>query len=226
MNEYNFVVDASAFEKGLGNIKRWSSECCGAVRIAFYLPTYTLNELEYMQSRRKSFAARESLKFIDSLTNESPYDSAETQQQRQRQIDVAVEFPEVLSCVPWDHVNVHRIGAIDRLPRRLKNLLRSAAYKCAASENDDGKRWILLAEDPQIRQYARDCEIPCCSIVDVDNILSRELNLKSFRNSERFNSMVRGSGTERVDDSGASVVLTDFDKPLYAARGSGKLWTP
>lgn len=225
MNQYNFVVDASAFEKGLGNIKRWSTECCKDVEINFYLPTFTLNELDFMQHRRKSFAAKESLKFIDHLTNVSPYDM-KGEEELQNQIDVTVEFPEVLSCIDWEQVNVNRIGTIDRLPKRVKNLLKSATYKCTEAENDDGKRWILLTEDQQIRQYAKDCEIPCCSIVDVDNILSKELNLKSFRNSEKFNNMVKRNGTEKVDEHGENIVMTDFNKAMYASRGNGKLWTP
>ncbi|KAG0663437.1 nonsense-mediated decay protein 4 [Maudiozyma exigua] len=226
MNQYNFVVDASAFEKGLGNIKRWCNRPSNKITINLYIPTFTLKELDFLQHRRKSFSAKESLKYIDTLTNIPSYNENDHDSSQNPPVEVIVEFPELLDSINWDDVNINGISSLDRLPRRLKNLLKSAAYKCLDMDNNDPLRWILLTEDPQIRDAAKQCDIPSCSIVDVDNILSKELNLKSFQNSEKFNNMVMKNGTRRMNENGNDLVMTDFNKTMYASRGNGKLWSP
>jgi len=225
MSQYNFVVDASAFEKGLGNIRRWCNGPSEKLSINLYIPTFTLRELDFLQHRRKSFSAKESFKYIDTLTNISDYGNGHDDESSQK-VDIVIEFPEILDSINWDDVNVNQVGSLDRLPRRLKTLLKSAAYKCLDMDENDPLRWILLTEDPQIREAAKLCDIPSCSIVDVDNILSKELNLKSFQNSERFNKMIKKNGTKQQDENGGDVVMTDFNKTVYASRENGKLWTP
>lgn len=221
MSQYNFVVEASAFEKGLGNIRRWSVDCPSQLKFKLYIPTVTLRELDFLQHRRKSFNARESLKFIDQLTTIPMLGRAANEH-----MEITMEFPEVLDSIDWNNVNINGIEAIDRLPRRLKNLLKSAVYKCSELENDDGLHWILLTEDQQIRDLAVQCNIPCCSIIDADGILSKELNDKSFQESQKFNKLVKKHGTSKQNPNGEDFVMTNFNKTMYASRGKGKLWSP
>ncbi|CAI1601136.1 hypothetical protein SEUBUCD646_0L04040 [Saccharomyces eubayanus] len=218
MTQYNFIIDASAFEKGLGNIKRWCSDCTETVTLNFYIPTFTLNELDFLQQRRKSFAARESLKFIDRLDDPSFTN-----------LKVFIEFPEVLDIILWSDVMEHNNNAgkvnIAKLPKRLKNLLKSCIYKCYLDGNE-GLHWFLISEDSQIRDMAVQCNIPSCSIVDVDSILSKDMNDKSFRESEKFNNMMLKNGTKEESENGRETIKTNFDKTVYASRGTGELWSP
>ena len=244
-NQYNFILDASAFEKGLGNIKRWAVNCPKKVKLRFYIPTYTLRELDFLQHRRKSFNAREALKFIDDLSSKpAGFDpirtnsdngaataaanntSTTTPAETNTRIELFVEFPEILSTIPWSQVNVDNIDYVNKAPRRLRDLLKSCTFKCSPEENDDGLHWILITEDPQIQSLVGYCNIPWCSIVDADSILSKDLNDRSFRASERFNKLILKSGVKEQNVFGQDCVKTDFSKDVYASRGKGKLWSP
>lgn len=242
-NQYNFILDASAFEKGLGNIKRWAVNCPKKVKLRFYIPTYTLRELDFLQHRRKSFNAREALKFIDDLSSKpAGFDPIRTNsgngaatvmnttasppEETNTHIELFVEFPEILSTIPWSQVNVDNIDYVNKAPRRLRDLLKSCTFKCSPEENDDGLHWILITEDPQIQSLVGYCNIPWCSIVDADSILSKDLNDRSFRASERFNKLILKNGVKEQNVFGQDCVKTDFSKDVYASRGKGKLWSP
>lgn len=70
------------------------------------------------------------------------------------------------------------------------------------------------------------CNIPSCSIVDVDSILSKDMNDKSFRESEKFNNMMLKNGTKEESENGREIIRTNFNKTVYASRGTGELWSP
>lgn len=214
LSEYNFILDASSLEKGLGNIKRWCQESRGKVVLRLYIPTYTLQELDFLRYKRRSFGAKEALKFIDQATNEYP--------------DIIVEFPETLDLVLWSEVTSVVDGkeaeVLNRLPRRLKNLLRSCVYKCQLEENH--LRWILVAEDIKIKELVGTCSIPCCSLVDAESTLTRETNEKQYEENQKFNHLIQSKGTGESLMGGRKVVRTNFDSTVYASRGKGSLWEP
>lgn len=221
MNTYNFILEASSFEKGLGNIKRWCQDCPDSIRLRLYMPTFTLNELDFLRYKRKSFVARESLKFIDSIDHktENP--------------EIIIEFPEILDIISWSEVldfvgeNPSDVDTLNRLPRRLKNLIKSCLYKCQFDDGTDGLKWILITEDPQVRSLANICRIPWCSLVDADSALTKEMNAKQYKESERFNKlMVKNGIKEETSQYGQRVVKTTFESTVYAPRGRGELWSP
>lgn len=285
VNNYYFVIDASAFEKGLGNIKRWDQWLNGRkniqkkskkVHIQLYIPTFTMGELEFLQFRRRSNNAREALKFIEQ--NNLKNSSVANQMQGETSLEIIMEYPDILSTIPWSEVNIHHIDRLNKIPKRFKDLLKSCTYKCRLSNdtfqqqeeesyNDDiievedievsnmrnnvktnknaedsennkmihkevdnnfnlKSRWILITEDPEVRQFADLCDIPHCSIVQVDSLLSKDLNDKTFKDTRRFNDLVLKSGIKQVSSDGNDIVKTKFKKTIYASRGSGKLWTP
>ncbi|CCK69020.1 Nmd4p KNAG_0B05890 [Huiozyma naganishii CBS 8797] len=260
MRQYNFILDASAFDRGLGNVQRWC-KTLGAksqpdrstkskrnqrgkskgeaaavamgkgrqeVQLNLYIPMYTLAELDYLKFKQKSFNARESLKFIDELVG--GLGEGETTEQG---LHVELEYEEVLDLIPWEEVNIHGIESLNKLPRRLKNLLKSCVYKYRL-EGSHGLSWIFVVEDPQVKEYAIMCDIPCATVVQVDATLSQDLQDKSFQANERFNKILLKNAVQPVDTTeggnvrspSETVVKTRFDKTMYAARGSGKLWTP
>ena len=274
VNNYYFIIDASAFEKGLGNIKRWDQwlnsrknvyKKSKKVHVQLYVPTFTMKELEFLQLRRRSNNAKEALKFIEqhNLKNGSAVYSST---QDTTSLEIIMEYEDILSTIPWSEVNIHRIDRLNRIPRRFKDLLKSCAYKCRLSndtfqeegeqyceyddiievedvsssnikdnkmmhdeiENKFGSkgRWILITEDPEIRQFADQCDIPHCSIVQIDSLLSKDLNDKTFKDTKKFNDLILRSGIRQVSSDGNDTVKTKFKKTIYASRGSGKLWTP
>lgn len=221
-NTYNLIVEASSFEKGLGNIKRWCQDCPENMILRLYIPTFTLNELDFLRYKRKSYVARESLKFIDGV-----HDHKHTSP------EVIIEFPDILDIIPWSEVldfvgnNAKDIDILNKLPKRQKNLIKSCLYKCQFDEDSDGLKWILLTEDPQIRDLANICRIPWCSIVDADSALTKELNSKQYKENERFNKLIVKNGIkEETSKHGHRVVKTNFENTVYAPRGAGELWSP
>lgn len=220
VNAYNFILDASAFEKGLGNIKRWCEQTQNKVVLNLYIPTYTLKELEFLKFKRKSFMARESLKFIDTLTGN-----------QNKNINLILEYPEVLDIISWQDVldcsnGVPKdVDTLMKIPKRIKNLLKSCVYKCNM-ENPDELHWILLTEDLQIRDLSRICNFNWSSVVTADTIISKDLDSKNFLQSENFNKKMLKDGQKQELTNGKEVIRTEFDKTVYAPRGSGVLWTP
>lgn len=214
LNEYNFILDASSLEKGLGNIKRWCQESRDKIVLRLYIPTYTLQELDFLKYKRKSFGAREALKFIDQAISEYA--------------DITVEFPETLDVVLWSEVtslvDSKQVDMLNRLPRRFKNLLKSCIYKCHLEE--DRLKWILVAEDTKVKELATVCSIPCSSLVDAESTLSRETNKRQYDENQRFNNLVQVKGTGESLIGGKKVVRTNFDSTVYASRGKGSLWKP
>lgn len=223
MNEYNFILDASCFEKGLGIIKRWLKECPGKVKLRLYIPTYTLNELDFLKFKKKSYTAKESLKFIDIVCtdNDSSFGP-----------EFIIEFPEILELVTWSEVlefvnDASKKDTLNKLPGRIKGLMKSCLYKCQFDDGSDGLKWIFISEDPLVRDMADICRVPCCSIVDADSILDKDMNTTAYQENQKFNNLVSQNGIkEETSTRGKKTVTTKFENTLYAPRGSGKLWTP
>lgn len=221
-NAYNFVVEASSFEKGLGNIKRWCLECPETTTLRLYIPTFTLNELDFLRFKRKSYVARESLKFIDSI-HDHPGANPE----------LIIEFPDIPDILSWSEVlefvgdHPRDLETLNKLPKRLKDLVKSCLYKCQFDDGADGLKWILITEDPQVRNLANICRIPWCSLVDADSALTKEMNAKQYKESEKFNDiMVKNAIKEETSKQGQRVVRTNFESTVYAPRGRGELWSP
>lgn len=233
MNHYNFIIDSSAFEKGIGNVKRLQKWLHGPnnkqkidngnldmgrihkVVLHLYIPQFTISELNFQKDRRKSFNARESLKFIDQYMTQ--YDTNDP-------LQMDLEFVNLVNVIPWNQVNINSLETINKIPIRFKNLLRSCAFKCRIAENE--LKWILITEDPQVKQYATDCGIPHCSITNVESMIAKEVGDKSFAHSIKFNDKLMQNGTKEIDSSGKDVIKTNFNKTFYATRGNGKLWKP
>lgn len=204
-SSYQLIIDSSALERGLGNIRRW--ERAGS-RVKIYVPTYTLNELEYLSRRVQSTIAREALLYLEQYT------------------DIEHEIPEIVDAVSWREVlglaDSASINMLNKLPARLKQLLRSCVYKRHLDNPED--HWVLLTEDARIREAALCCQIPCATVVEVDSMLSKDLNDYSFRQSAKFNEKLLRSAKNK--DPEHAVAVTDFKKSLFANRGKGKLWSP
>ncbi|EDO15562.1 hypothetical protein Kpol_1042p23 [Vanderwaltozyma polyspora DSM 70294] len=224
MNVYNFILEASSFEKGLGNIKRWCENKSDNVKLRIYIPTYTLRELDFQRYKFKSFMARESLKFIEYIEdrNSSPKYHSDS-------LEIIIELPDFLDLVLWREVleiaGEEHEEKLNKLPRRLKNLLKSCVHLCHLHVSDDYK-WILISEDNQVKELARICKIPIISIVDADSALARDMNKKSFKMSENFNKQIIKNGVAEETKQGKKIVKTNFDNTVYASRGNGVLWAP
>lgn len=73
----NFILDHSAFVRGIGNIKRWfndeyiqsnfEAKAGEKIQLNIYIPSYTLHEFDYVKKGNTMMAtnAREAIKFID-----------------------------------------------------------------------------------------------------------------------------------------------------------------
>ncbi|CCD27092.1 Nmd4p NDAI_0J02000 [Naumovozyma dairenensis CBS 421] len=239
MPQYNFILEASAFNRGLGNIKRWitqntdngnttntsMNEDLETINLNFYIPTYTLKELDFLQYHDKSFNARESLKFIDNYANPTHSNG----NKNESNVQLIIEFPDILDLVPWSDIlqstdgSNQSIDQLNKLPRRLKNFLKSCIYKL----HDDDVKWILITEDEKIRKISTLCNIPWCSIVDADSLLSKEFNYKSFQETESFyNSILKNGGVKQINSNGDQIIKTNFENTVYAKRGAGELWSP
>ena len=75
--QVNFILDHTAFTKGIGNIKRWfnpeyvKTECSRQKpRLNLFIPTYTLHEFDYVKRGLTMTAsnAREAIDFIEKLS--------------------------------------------------------------------------------------------------------------------------------------------------------------
>lgn len=78
----NFILDHSAFVRGIGNIKRWFSEeyirasynhvSNEKIKLIIHIPTYTLHEFDFVKKGNTMMAtnAREAIKFIDKFVND------------------------------------------------------------------------------------------------------------------------------------------------------------
>lgn len=226
MSHFSFVLDASSLEKGVGNIKRWceesTSDSSPHVTLNLYIPTFTIQELDFLRYKRKSYAAKESLKFIDSIeTNEN--------------VDVIIEFPDLLDTITWFDVlkfqqqpvpeyEMNGTNSTRALPRRFKNLLKSCIYKCHLESGND-ETWSLIAEDPQVRKLATAFQIPTVSLLEADNMVSMKTNKQAFKQNQKFNKYLKKKSTKEVN-AGKEIYKTKFDSMVYAPRGSGDLWLP
>ena len=223
MNAYNFILEASSFEKGLGNIKKWCENTTNDVKLRLYIPTYTLRELGFQRAKAKSFSARESLKFIEDIEGRN------SSKNQSKSLEVIIEFPDILDLIIWPEVlefaGERNEDRFNNLPRRIKNLLKSCIYLCHLNETDD-HNWILVTEDAEIRELASICKIPFISIVDADSELSKGMNNQVFKLSQNFNKKLVKNGITEETAQGKKVVKTNFDDTVYASRGSGILWTP
>ncbi|SCW01765.1 LAFE_0E06766g1_1 [Lachancea fermentati] len=226
MTEFCYILDASSLEKGIGNIKRWCEPATNArdVHLSLYIPSFTLQELDFLRYRRNSATARESLRFLD-------------QTDASDRVDVIIEFTDLLDAIPWSDVLEHQVldvpeldarsgnGPASRpLPRRFKNLLKSCVYKCHL-EGSNQKSWTLVTEDPTVCRLAHAFQIPVCSLVEADNCVSKSVDRRSFEQSVRFNKNLKRRTVKEISD-GKEVYKAKFDDTVYAPRGAGELWAP
>ncbi|CCE61770.1 hypothetical protein TPHA_0B00980 [Tetrapisispora phaffii CBS 4417] len=227
MNAYHLILEASAFEKGLGNIKKWCANTSNEVKLSLYIPTFTLKELDFQRYKNKSFIARESLKFIEQVEERNE----RIKKNQKSNLDIIIEFPDMLDLVLWSEVlelagSKHE-DAFNKLPKRLKNLLKSCIYLChLSSEFDDDRKWLLVSENHEIQELACICKIPVISVIDADAELSKNMNRREFQLTQNFNKKITESGRTEKNNEGQNVVKTKFDKTVYASRGSGILWAP
>ncbi|CAR22849.1 Nmd4p [Lachancea thermotolerans CBS 6340] len=226
MSELCYILDASSLEKGIGNVKRWcdSQRAHKFSRLSLYIPTFTLQELDFLRYRRNSHTAKESLHFID-------------QTEFPPTVDMIIEFPELLDTILWSDVLDHqgadaapefdlRAGAptARALPRRLRNLLKSCVYKCHL-EGANNQTWTLITEDPAIRGLAQAFQIPCCSLVTADQEICKKLDKRAAQQNAKFSSYLKKKSTREVSN-GKEVYRAKFDQAIYAPRGAGELWSP
>lgn len=105
----NFILDHTAFTKGIGNIKRWfnpeyvKTECSHLKpRLNLFIPTYTLHEFDYVKRGLTMTAsnAREAIDFIDKLSEgvENP----------PLEYDIQLE-DEAQSSISWDACQKYQI---------------------------------------------------------------------------------------------------------------------
>ena len=220
-----YILDASSLEKGIGNVKRWCDpeQARKFASLSLYIPSFTLQELDFLRYRRNSYTAKESLRFIDQAEFPST-------------VDVMIEFPELLDTILWSDVldrQVQEVAEFDlrpnsssprALPRRLRNLLKSCVYKCHL-EGANGQTWTLISEDPAIRNLALAFQIPCCSLVAADQEICKKLDKRAAQQNAKFSSYLKKKSIKDVSN-GKEVYRAKFDQAMYASRGSGDLWTP
>ncbi|SCU78119.1 LAMI_0A03510g1_1 [Lachancea mirantina] len=224
MAEFCYILDASALEKGVGHIKKWCDQenKRSDVALSLYIPSYTLQELDFLKFRRNSPTAREALHFIDHTTTcqDGP--------------EIIIEFPDLLDTIVWSEVLAFQTqelpeydltGATQRsLLRRYKMLLKSCVYKCHLEGRND-KTWILVTEDSTVRRLANAFQIPYCSVVAADGDISRQVDKRSHRRNVKFNKYLKKKSTKEVTN-GKEVYKTNFSDMMYAPRGGGELWSP
>ncbi|SCU93881.1 LADA_0G05336g1_1 [Lachancea dasiensis] len=223
MSHLCYIIDASCLEKGIGNVKRWCepSQATKFARLNLYIPTFTLQELDFLKYRRNSYTAKEALRFIDRA--DFP-----------QNIDMIIEFPELLDTIIWSDVLEHQVAEVAEydvkgnssrsLPRRLKNLLKSCTYKCHL-EGSNNQHWVLVTEDPQVRHLADAFAIPHCSLVTADQEISKKLDKRSFQQNIKFSDYLKKKSVKDTTN-GKEVYRAKFDQVMYANRGPGDLWTP
>ncbi|SCU92912.1 LAME_0F01992g1_1 [Lachancea meyersii CBS 8951] len=223
MSQLCYILDASCMEKGIGNVKRWceADQARKFSRLSLYIPTFTLQELDFLKYRRNSYTAKEALRFIDGV------DFPES-------VDLIIEFPELLDTILWSDVLDRQVSDLPdfdlrpnsphSLPRRLRNLLKSCTYKCHF-EGSNNQTWVLVTEDAQIRRLADAFGIPHCSLVSADQEICRKLDKRAFKQNAKFSDYLK---KKSVKDSsgGKEVYRAKFDQAMYASRGPGNLWTP
>ena len=86
---FNFILDSSAFQKGLGNITLWTELQHPDVLVNVYIPVFTIQELDFQRFRRKSFVAKKALHFIDAL-------------QERDHFKMQLEYPELNEAISWN----------------------------------------------------------------------------------------------------------------------------
>lgn len=212
---FHFILDASALEKGLGNIKQWIPCNDSNFLLQLYIPTYTLHELDFQKFKRKSYAARESLKFIDQLEDTSYF-------------QLIIEFPDLVDLITWSEVSQFMKKTdtcLSLLNPRHKNLLKSCIYKCYLEEKENVE-WILVTEDPVIRQLAVEFQIPYFSIVEADQLISQKQHKNIYMNNVKFSKYLVKKSIKQIQNEGKEIYKTKFDRMVYAPRGHGELWTP
>ncbi|SCU84488.1 LAFA_0D10220g1_1 [Lachancea sp. 'fantastica'] len=223
MSQLCYILDASCMEKGIGNVKRWfeADSTRQISQLSFYIPTYTLQELDFLKYRRNSYTAKEALRFIDGT--DFP-----------QNVNLIIEFPELLDTILWSSVLEHQAFEVPEfdlrpnsphsIPRRLRNLLKSCTYKCHL-EGSNNQEWTLVTEDPQIRRLADAFAIPHCSLVSADQEICKKLDKRAFQQSVKFSDSLKKKSV-KGSSGGKDVYRAKFDQVMYASRGPGNLWKP
>ncbi|SCV05903.1 LANO_0H17722g1_1 [Lachancea nothofagi CBS 11611] len=218
-----YILDASCLEKGIGNVKRWCEpdQARKISRLSLYIPTFTLQELDFLKYRRNSYTAKEALRFIDRA------DFPES-------VDLLIEFPELLDTILWSDVLERQVAEVTdfdlrpntsrSLPRRLRNLLKSCTYKCHLEGSND-QVWTLITEDPQVRNLADAFAIPHCSLVSADQEICKNLDKRAFQQNVKFSDYLKKKSVKDTSN-GKEVYRAKFDQAMYATRGPGDLWSP
>ncbi|AET40649.1 Nmd4p Ecym_6268 [Eremothecium cymbalariae DBVPG len=216
-----FILDASVFQKGLGNIRQWyddvSSQKQNLLQVHLYIPTYTLMELDFQQAKRKSYIAGQSLKFIDGI-KESQW------------FHLHLEYPETVGKVLDDDVARFAKGSagklsISGLRPKFQTLLKSCVYKCLLEEEQKDANWIVVTEDPHVVSILDEHGVPHVDLMQADRMVQEILQTIPFKRHARFNEDLRRT-VRRVELDGKQVFKTSFEQVLYAPRGRGTLWSP
>lgn len=217
---FNLILDASAFEKGLGNISLWPMINHKDLLINAYIPVYTVEELDFQRFRRKSFMAKKALHFVDQLQETDVF-------------KLHLEYPELNEAISWNEtlkMADPKPSSQQLIPTRFKKLLKSCFLKCyyEPKMEVEGKEggWILVTEDEKVRALARQFHIPHISVVEADSALGSFVKSDNYQTNVAFSRNLKENSDRKKVEDGKEVYVTNFDEDFLASRPTGELFVP
>ncbi|CAH2352120.1 nonsense-mediated decay protein 4 [[Candida] railenensis] len=117
----NFILDHSAFVRGIGNIKRWFNEeyirasykhnSGDKIKLVIHIPTYTLHEFDFVKKGNTMIAtnAREAIKFIDKFVNDEEENTTRVIDSMEFNCSLDIEVPNARSGPSWNECLNYKI---------------------------------------------------------------------------------------------------------------------
>lgn len=204
--EVHLILDHTAFVLGLGNVKRWFNDEFAAsqlrrkgeapeqLHLNFYVPAYTLHELEYVRRGVSVLAlnARELVMFIDHLCD------MEAQQDHTGRLpllfsvfleDRNAQFPSWDTCLKYRTLEQQALALSEQkppptVPPRLRHLIRSCVFMRHMPPGHQpvmpGPQWKLVTEDAHTRAWALRFGVDCLNVNEAELLLFHARDLSSF----------------------------------------------
>lgn len=117
----NFILDHSAFVRGIGNIKRWFNEeyiratykhnSGEKIKLVIHIPIYTLHEFDFVKKGNTMIAtnAREAIKFIDKFINDEEENTTRVIDSIEFNCSLDIEVPNARSSPSWNECLNYKI---------------------------------------------------------------------------------------------------------------------
>ncbi|KAH3898915.1 Nmd4p SCDLUD_005259 [Saccharomycodes ludwigii] len=248
-----FILDASCFEKALGHVLEWIELTSNKQKnsICFYLPTFTIEELNFLKNKRKNMNAIKSLKIIDTKSDFFDLELC----------DEGLKDNTSSGNGSWNSIlekyliieKEKNSTYIKKLPSRFKKLIK-AYYNFQektinlepksnpTSDDNDSNKSNNGSKPTTPRCYLVTCDenveklcgyftgINLIDVLKADSLIVRNKKLDFFK--KKFISNMEKSVIPSDNDQTTSqedfddVKKTDFKKTVWAQRGKGELWVP